>query len=95
MTDETNPTPGPWSATPDGFIAAPSDQMNDGYYIASTHGYDERLANARLIASAPDLLAALKLVREMGWPETRQTEVPDRLLDVVDAAISKAEGRSE
>lgn len=31
----------PWTATSDGFIGAPSDQMNDGFYIAQVYGPDQ------------------------------------------------------
>ena len=52
-------TKGPWSATSDGFIAAPSDQMNGGYYVAQVYGPDAA-ENIKIIAAAPALLAALK-----------------------------------
>ena len=50
-------------------------------------GTEEALANARLIATAPELLEALKALRDecMGM-------VPN-CAEMVDAAISKAEGR--
>ena len=58
-------TPGPWRITTD-FIGV---YDKDARCIAdmdseSAHeiGYDESLANARLIAAAPDLLAALEAV---------------------------------
>lgn len=53
---------------------------------------ERREAIIRAVNCHDDLLDALKLVREMGWPETRKPGVPDRLLDAVDAAIRKAEG---
>ncbi len=62
-------TPGPWRlerSTPgqgyhcilaanDAYVIGPDDGWN-----ASYRDYDERLANANLIAAAPELLAALK-----------------------------------
>lgn len=49
-------------------------------------------ANARLIAAAPDLLAALKLlVSDVADYEAWQR--PCHALDVANAAISKAEGK--
>lgn len=52
----------------------------------------ERVANARLIASAPELLAALR--RALGWLETHPSIV-GVALDESRAAIAKAEGRAE
>ena len=61
MTEPTH-TPGPWAITDD-FIGVHDEQ---GRCIADMDsegapdiGYGESLANARLIAAAPDLLAAL------------------------------------
>lgn len=50
---------------------------------ASERPRDE--ANARLIAAAPDMLAALEAVK-------RAADYPDELGDVIDAAIAKARG---
>lgn len=47
-------------------------------------------ANARLIAAAPDLLAALKLVTDSGL----FSSYDDRAWDTVNDAIAKAEGGS-
>lgn len=62
---------------------------------------DEREANARLIAAAPDLLEALKLcIKELravrhgsvgGVPNDIALLIPERI-DVAEAAIAKAEG---
>lgn len=49
-------------------------------------GGPEALANARLIAAAPDMLAALKLISGM--------DIYHEALAIVDAAIAKAEGRA-
>lgn len=87
-------TPGPWTVeppsdqTPHIWITAPT---SSGVAKIETCNYDdgqgERLtdedfANARLIAAAPDMLAALKYARSHGF------------IDQVEAAIAKAEGRS-
>jgi hypothetical protein len=53
----TKHTPGPWTIHTDGlgitFIAAPEGS------VAELHGAPEKVANARLIAAAPELLSAL------------------------------------
>ncbi len=60
-------TPGPWKAGVDIF---PRDIVRGKDLIATTYGLgaeiedEESLANARLIAAAPDLLAALYLLRD-------------------------------
>lgn len=66
MTTEakTTHTPGPWvcaAKTPDMIRIGPENQpMDNGYaFLADIHGR-ERESNARLIAAAPDLLAACK-----------------------------------
>jgi hypothetical protein len=60
----------------------------DGTVIADMVGPKERRkANARLIASAPELLKALKYAR-------RFLRGIDHDVDYVDAVIAKAEGRS-
>jgi len=91
-------TPGPWrqqgapnshrvNAVSSGPVAVASERFMSR---------EERIANARLIAAAPDLLAALK-----DWQELRDSEGDDGR-DVVEwierverqmrAAIAKAEG---
>ena len=56
------------------------------------NGEDERRANARLIAAAPELLAALKDL--YGVAVGSETILPRALLEAAAAAISKAEGKS-
>ena len=55
----TKHTTGPWSINGNKIDG-------NGYHIASinSHGTTEGKANARLIAAAPDLLAALEMVME-------------------------------
>lgn len=93
-------TPGPWEVAdehPDGVLDR--SVMADGYYVATVHdtACDCWDADARLIAAAPDLLAALKDMRE-GWRYIREHHrylygvVWDRAEQAADAAIAKAEG---
>ena len=97
-------TPGPWhtpglddgnrviSAEIDGKRRTLAHVYGGDDYRLNVHTAATRDANARLIAAAPDLLAALKLaderLEELGQPETgvRRT--------MIRAAISKAEGRT-
>lgn len=80
-------TPGPWKAV-------------NGHYIVDVRankqsiiGEGMRLADARLIAAAPDMLAALdRAVQDIdsGWAEDADTRFP--WLASARAAIAKAEG---
>ena len=58
-------TPGPWHAENSSVIDS-QDQIVVTCFRGSVNRYDhaEDYATARLIAAAPDLLEALKLVRE-------------------------------
>lgn len=94
-------TPGPWVAGPDWTYDRMEIRDKDGRRIAvcmkdfpmsaATHD-----ANAHLIATAPELLAALEAAREfiidgmamgfVGMPEDED------VLEVIEKAISKAKG---
>lgn len=80
-------TPGPWTATPSGLITA----GQRGLHIAQTattgmgHAAD---ANARLIAAAPDLLAALLEYVERHESEGNPEGMPE--YEQARAAITKA-----
>lgn len=87
MTTETKHTAGPWMAK-DGHGGS-FDIVGSGHdWVATVHnGHDADEANAALIASAPDLLAALEAV----------LRVADRATDEFDAAraaIRKARGEA-
>ncbi len=90
-------TPGPWRISRTSgmeiFISHDHDQPNrvPGYFAEVrrfTSDNEQVEANARLIASAPELLEALELVistyEEGGWPGATMT--------IVRAAVSKAKG---
>ena len=76
-------TPGPWAIDIDRAIVAPNG-ISSVAQIFSWVGEEEADANARLIAAAPDLLAALKECRAHGFYSVEH---------LVDAAIEKAEGK--
>lgn len=81
-------TPGPWrfEEGTKTIRAVPSN-----HWLASMNSWDgavDHAANARLIAAAPDMLAALKLVADSG----KFSCFDDSAWDAVNDAIAKAEG---
>lgn len=103
-------TPGPWTANLHhtrqdggrtyGFIFA-DGVVPTAAVVLGVEGMpqDEGRANARLIAAAPDMLAALKLVDafakadEAAGDDALWTDHFREMFEVVRAAIAKAEGR--
>ena len=90
-------TPGPWVACPGNarqvykIETNARGNQNDGYEIAALRGPDKD-ANARLIAAAPDLLAALDYLvraRDKGW------KIDETGWDHARAAIARATGKGE
>lgn len=99
----TNHTPAPWTAHKSDNGNLPcvlSDKVNDGgnFYVAQIISANE--SDARLIAAAPELLAALELcytrlfnhgmdaLRDPQWTQKLENEA----MDAARAAISKATG---
>jgi hypothetical protein len=97
MTDTTHEisqhTPGPWrirgGLNGDGTVEAVTN--NRGVAWPIDIGTDEGEANARLIAAAPELLAALKNVRL--YLAKHEHLLPPVSFNGLDAAIAAAEGR--
>ncbi len=86
-------TPGPWHYFPDdhdGF-EGPSVQSGFGLVVYTLEPGEENEANARLIAAAPDLLAALRYMVEA---QNTFFDHADRRASLAKAkeAIAKAEG---
>lgn len=83
-------TPGPWREFRDNDshdVIAP-----DGTHIAGMEPGPQQDGNARIIAAAPDMLAALEHIAAR---ETQRGDWPDSLTErMVDAAIAKARGRA-
>ena len=86
-------TPGPWAQA----MYSPADVVTgEDKIIATARGglngitRDEAVANARLIAAAPDLLEALKLADAMLSGANMNASVVEKK---VRAAIAKAEGK--
>lgn len=88
----------PWSLTDEGLIVAADGRPIFGAYRSA----DERLAITHLLAAAPDMLAALKAIREwlLDSNVIKQSEAKFCNEDFIRAnnlaheAIAKAEGRS-
>lgn len=89
---ETKHTPGPWE--PDFFTTRVQTQK-DGHIVAEIKPEDfaareEQMCNARLIAAAPELLAALQLIAAEPCDHGPQEFCPR---EVARAAIAKATGK--
>lgn len=92
MTD-TKHTPGPWAVHPNQAVV---DAFDGGVPLSvcallwptDERSEDETFANARLIASAPDLLDALREIADLPW--FRQ----DEGAQIARAAIAKAKGET-
>ena len=84
-------TPGPWQTTKAGYrcgdLVLPVSDARSICQVSTAHAEHE--ANARLIAAAPELLAALK--RAINACET--SKPPKWELDSYRAIVAKAEGR--
>jgi hypothetical protein len=87
---ESKPTPGPWSAYGENICAKlASDTRTE--IIATTCGFQgliKDLDNARLIASAPELLAALETITA----DSRIARLHSDHQAMITSAIAKAKG---
>lgn len=107
MTDTPKYTPGPWcldvEPSDDGTFFVQTPEGRDGQCIAEVYNQTtpDTVANARLIAAAPELYEALRSLlaeveadREAEDPQARtQMEWEDAPLAAARAALAKAEGR--
>lgn len=107
-TETAKHTPGPWKADfldedngwildkKSNYIAEIVTSDEENKFIKNP---DEREANARLIASAPELLEALKAAQKILHPLVMKMKVKDHfsehnvLANVIVKAIAKAEGK--
>lgn len=92
----TQHTPGPWQIEKDGVSS--TNAPDDGDIICDAPIYAEHSmkrweANARLIAAAPDLLAALQAI-VMAWDSPKERAALSYAhLETAKNAIARAEGR--
>lgn len=100
-------TPGPWLIIPEGdewssgriatIEPKPETMVETNYWTVAEVNYrrDEHLANAKLIAAAPDLLAELIVLRDtlphVGLAAATRVEMLRR----IEKAIARAKGESQ
>ena len=88
-----------WDATGNIVVAAALSERDENYTVGSgvTFDGDEFHANTRLLAAAPELLAALESIHEEltdrydGAPDSK-TLWMGRHIDAISSAIAKAKG---
>jgi hypothetical protein len=91
-------TPGPWTAEPPGIYGYGADDdkywsvQTDDQRICLLTGQDDEESDARLIAAAPELLAALKALTLLVEVDYVGFDCLEQWRQAV-AAIAKAEGR--
>ena len=87
-------TPGPWEIRGEPgselLIVQPETDWPIAILEAPTSDPDAHAANARLIAAAPDMLEALKALRD----KVEDCDISPALFAACDAAIAKAEART-
>ena len=93
-------TQGPWriGEPRDGFIGnVLADNPRRLLAQVTVQDGEQTLANARLIAAAPDMLDALETALEMlvdSWGEEQIAAGDDQVANVLKAAIAKAKGEA-
>jgi len=89
----SNPTPGPWLyyAGPPGRVLGPH-RPRKGRLIVCDNLYPSQEADGRLIAAAPELLAAVEHARNYLRRPNFDAGMRDAVAGVMEAAIFKATG---
>ncbi len=97
----TSHTPGPWQTGAMSVSVSDKNYANVAVCGGKYRSTAEKIANARLIAAAPDMLAALGgavvIIETCGWPDAASPALRaefDKRRAAIIAAIAKAEGRS-
>ena len=91
MKTETTYTPGPWTVESDRTTVSFGGQAVITSPAPDGASREESMANARLIAAAPDLLSSLESVKVWYLGQSRAA-MPVALCDSMDAAIARATG---
>ena len=101
---KTKHTPGPWKVNLNGAVLSFNGDIIPHLMTLTRSGEiteSEYEANARLIVAAPELLEALKIASKKlnalyaGRTPNDETSVIDSLIQDIESAIAKAEGRAE
>lgn len=89
----TQHTPAPWELrqSTNGYWFIDHEQGGEGYTLTKLE-CEER--DARLIAAAPDLLAALQMVNRIWSHDQTASLAPDSPVAIVRAAIARATGET-
>jgi hypothetical protein len=93
MTERGEFTPGPWHLSRSRVLVYASNKTEDDHVVAEVYapnGWDRAYADARLIAAAPDLLAALRNLLALWDAEDDPADVERDVLEPARAAIAKA-----
>ena len=94
-TPNTTHTPGPWTFNGDHVVAGTHTVVADPFASDALFG-GEGEANARLIAAAPELLAALETAVDAIWlTGDRFTDHKAAVTDTARAAIARATGKGQ
>ncbi len=89
----TQHTPGPWVATGfEGIVVNDSKDRTLALAPGSSTNLEEMKANARLIAAAPDMLAALQDIMAESSRDDDDHDVIATIQGVCRAVIAKAKG---
>lgn len=94
-------TPGPWRATGRHVMADETEDRLGMTVLIQGGNRDDNLANLRLIATAPDLLAAIEAAIECGMVPVSSAKdggaakhsIQVQVADQLRAAVAKATGR--
>ena len=99
MNPNAKHSPGPWTAASQD-IDTNEIPIKCGKSILARvaprpHWDATQEANARLIASAPELLEALKNLVSMGWNDSPLCKVYEKEIQAAEKAIAQAEGGAQ
>ena len=88
-------TPGPWKLTDAYTVEGQDGQAITEVYDQSANVLcEETIANAALIAAAPELLEALEIIFEQGhiWLDQKEKKTGKTFYYIVEQALNKAKG---
>lgn len=99
MSESNHHTPGPWRHDGDPFtptVFSDKPRANGVRGVCEVDPGDDAVANARLIAAAPDLLAACEALLHLAGCDPREIGGVEKLVrDRARAAIARAKGEPD